>query len=258
MANEFCEVERDGHLTIVTLNRPKVMNAVHAPMSIELDAIWNDFENDNEQWVAIVTGAGDRSFSAGNDLKYTAAGGGVAQPESGFGGITNRFSMNKPVIAAVNGIAMGGGFEIALAADIIVASENALFAFPEPRVGLAALAGGMHRLPRMIPYQQAMGMLLTCRRVPAAEGKEMGFVTHVVPEGEALAEAKKVAAQILECSPMSIRATKESVVQGLKEKDVEAGMAKQYPAVNALFHSEDLQEGPKAFAEKRAPQWKGR
>ena len=132
MSYEYCSVEREGNLTIVTLNRPEVMNAVHALMSNELDKVWNDFENDPEQWVAIVTGAGERAFSAGNDLKYTAAGGGVKGPDSGFAGITNRFSMNKPVIAAVNGVAMGGGFEIALAADIIIAAENAKFALPSP------------------------------------------------------------------------------------------------------------------------------
>lgn len=258
MAYEYCSVERDGHLTIVTLNRPEVMNSVHPLMSNELDEVWNDFESDPEQWVAIVTGAGDRAFSAGNDLKFTASGQKVAGPASGFAGITNRFSMTKPVIAAVNGVAMGGGFEIALSADIIIAAENARFALPEPKVGLAALAGGMHRLPRMIPYQQAMGMMMTGRHVPAEEGLRMGFVTAVVPEGQALEEAKKWAAMILECSPMSIRATKESVVEGLKEKDVETAMAGKYAAVAALFSSEDLIEGPVAFAEKRKPNWKGR
>ncbi len=258
MSYEFCSVEREGPLTIVTLNRPDVMNAVHPLMSNELDEVWNDFESDPEQWVAIVTGAGDRAFSAGNDLKYTASGGGVKGPASGFAGITNRFSMNKPVIAAVNGVAMGGGFEIALSADIIIAAENAKFALPEPRVGLAALAGGMHRLPRMIPYQQAMGMMMTGRHVMAEEGLRMGFVTALAAEGQALVDARKWAAQILECSPMSIRATKESVVEGLKQKDVESAMAITYPAVKALYGSEDLQEGPKAFAEKRKPNWKGR
>ncbi|MEH6548889.1 MAG: enoyl-CoA hydratase-related protein [Pseudomonadales bacterium] len=258
MSNEFCSVERDGHLTIVTLNRPEVMNAVHPLMSYELDVIWNDFESDPDQWVAIITGAGDRAFSAGNDLKYAASGGSITLPDSGFAGITNRFNMTKPVIAAVNGTTMGGGFEIALMADIIIAAENAVFSFPEPKVGLAALSGGMHRLPRMIPYQQAMGMLLTCRQVAAAEGKAMGFVTEVVPQGSALEEAKKCAAMILECSPMSIRATKESVVEGLKEKDVETAMSIHYPSIVALFNSEDIREGPTAFAEKRAPQWKGR
>ena len=168
--------------------------------------------------------------------------------------------MVKPVIAAVNGVAMGGGFEIALACDIIVASENAIFALPEPRVGLAALAGGLHRLPRQIGEKAAMGMILTGRRVPAAEGQTLGFVNEVVPAGEALAGAKRWAASIIECGPMSIRASKDAVQRGLAEPSLEAAIKGQnkYPAVAALYKSEDFIEGPRAFAEKRAPQWKGK
>src|ERR1700745_4023637 len=161
---EFCKVEREGHLTIVTLNRPEVMNALHYPAHLELEKVWDDFAADKEQWVAILTGAGERGFSAGHDLKYQAAGGKRGFVRSGFAGITARFDLDKPVIAAVNGVAMGGGFETALACDIIVAAENALFALPEPRVGLAALAGGVHRLPRQIGLKRAMGMILTRRR----------------------------------------------------------------------------------------------
>ena len=140
---EFCRVEREGPLTIITLNRPEVMNALHPPAHFELNAVFDAFAADPEQWVAIVTGAGERAFSAGNDLKYQASGGKMSAPPGGFAGLTSRFDLNKPLIAAVNGIAMGGGFEIALACDLIVASETAVFALPEPRVGLAALAGGL-------------------------------------------------------------------------------------------------------------------
>lgn len=253
---EFCKVEREGHLTIVTLNRPELMNALHSPSHFELERIWDDFAADPEQWVAIVTGAGERAFCAGNDLKYQASGGKMARPRSGFGGITSRFDLDKPVIAAVNGVAMGGGFEIALACDIIVAAENARFALPEPRVGLAALAGGLHRLPRTIGTKRAMGMLLTGRHVPAREGYELGFVTALAPEGQAPAEARKWAAQILECSPMSLRATKQAAMQGLAIADVGTAMKVEYDAVARLRASHDWVEGPKAFSEKRKPQWR--
>jgi enoyl-CoA hydratase/carnithine racemase len=256
---EFCSTERDGNVFIVTINRPERMNALHPPGNAELSDVFDEFQNDPDLWVAIITGAGDRAFCAGNDLRYQAEGGDrSAAPASGFGGLTARWDLDKPVIAAVNGVAMGGGFEIALACDIIIASENAKLALPEPKVGLAALAAGVHRLPRQIGLKQAMGMMLTGRHVPAAEGKELGFVTEVVPAGEALNEAKRWAAMILECSPMSIRATKQAAMQGLNEAGVRAAHEGQYEAVKAMAKSDDYIEGPRAFSEKRPPQWKGR
>ncbi|WP_300572602.1 enoyl-CoA hydratase-related protein [Phenylobacterium sp.] len=260
MAYEFIKVERDGPVTVVTLNRPEVMNALHAPAHAELHAAFDAFAADPDQWVAIVTGAGERAFSAGNDLKHQAGGGGMGLPPSGFAGLTERFDLTKPLIAAVNGVAMGGGFEIALACDLIIAAETATFALPEPRVGLAALAGGLHRLPRQIGQKQAMGMILTGRRVPAAEGRELGFVNEVVPAAELMDAARRWAAQICELSPMSIRASKEAVYKGLDEASLAAAMAGQmrYPATSAMLRSEDFKEGPMAFAQKRPPQWKGR
>jgi enoyl-CoA hydratase/carnithine racemase len=260
MAYEFIKVDREGPVTLFTLNRPEVMNALHSPMHFELHEAFDAFAADPEQWVGIVTGAGERAFSAGNDLKHQAGGGKMGNPPSGFGGITARFDLNKPLIAAVNGVAMGGGFEIALACDIILAADTAVFALPEPKVGLAALAGGLHRLPRQIGLKRAMGMILTARRVPAAEGLQLGFVNAVVPPHELMAEALKWAAMIAECSPMSIRASKEAVMQGLDAPSLEAAIKEQFkhPAVAALFKSEDFVEGPMAFAQKRPPQWKGR
>ena len=152
---------------------------------------------------------------------------------------------------------MGGGFEIALACDLIIASENAVFALPEPRVGLAALAGGIHRLPREIGMKQAMGMLLTGRRVSAAEGKELGFVNEVVPTGEALTAAKAWAAQILECAPLSVRGSKEAAMAGMDAESLEAAIKGSYEQIKAMRHSADFVEGPLAFAEKRPPNWKG-
>ncbi len=256
---EFCRVEKDGHLLTIHLNRPERMNALHPPANGELAEAFDGFVSDDDLWVAIITGSGDRAFSAGNDLKYQAEGGDMsAQPASGFAGLTARYDMKKPVIAAVNGVAMGGGFEIALACDIILASDNAVFALPEPRVGLAALAGGLHRLPRQIPLKQAMGMILTGRHVSAQEGYELGFVSKVVPQAELMDEAKKWAAMILACSPVSVRTSKAVIEQSLREADLQKAADARYDEIATLFQSEDFVEGPLAFAQKRKPNWKGK
>ena len=260
MTYEFITVERDGPITTITLNRPEVMNALHSPSHYEMGEALDAFAADPEQWVGIITGAGDRAFSAGNDLKWQASGGKMGSPPSGFAGLTARFDLSKPLIAAVNGVAMGGGFEIALACDLIIASETAVFALPEPKVGLAALAGGMHRLPRAIGLKRAMGMILTARRVSAREGEALGFVNEVAAPGELMAVARRWAGLIGECSPMSIRASKAAVLRGLDEPTLEAAIIGQrrYEPVAALFASEDFIEGPRAFSQKRAPDWKGR
>ena len=254
---EYVKVEREDKLTLITINRPEVYNALHSPAHFEFNEVFDNFRDDPDQWIAIITGAGDKAFCAGNDLKFQAGGGTRKRAPSGFAGITSRFDLDKPVIAAVNGFAMGGGFEIALACDLIIAAENAIFALPEPRVGLTAGAGGMQRLPRMIPSKQALGMILTGRRVSAEEGHSLGFVNEVVPQGGAVEGAKRWAAQILECSPMSIRASKQAVYRGLDEDSLEVAIATEYPARTALNESADFIEGPKAFAEKRPPKWSG-
>jgi enoyl-CoA hydratase/carnithine racemase len=258
ITHQYCTVEDEGRMRIVTLNRPEVMNALHSEAHHELERIWDEFAAHDGLWVGIITGAGERAFCAGNDLKIQAAGKRGPRPKTGFAGLAQRYDLDKPLIAAVNGVAMGGGFEIALACDIIVAAENATFALPEPRVGLIAGSGGVHRLPRMIPQKQALGMILTGRRVPAAEALALGFVNEVVPQGEALAAAKRWAGLILECSPMAIRASKQAVYRGLDEPTLEQAIATTYPAQQANIDSEDYLEGPRAFSEKRKPQWKNR
>jgi acetyl-CoA C-acetyltransferase len=262
--HQFARVEREGPLTLVTINRPEAMNALHPSANAELAEIFDDFAADPDQWVAILTGAGDRAFSAGNDLKFTAMaaarGERIEVPLTGFGGITSRFDLTKPLIAAVNGVAMGGGFEIALACDLIIASDSAIFALPEPKVGLAALAGGLHRLPRQIGLKRAMGMILTARRVSAAEGQTLGFVHEVTTPQNLMVAARALAQQIIECSPMSIRASKEIIQRGLDEPTLAAAYRNQmhYPAAKSLLRSADSREGPLAFAQKRAPKWQGK
>jgi enoyl-CoA hydratase/carnithine racemase len=261
---QYSKTQIDGRLLIVTMNRPEVYNALHPMANQELSDVFDEFAANPELWVAIVTGAGDKAFSAGNDLKYHAelrakTGQRPQMPAKGFAGLTRRYDLDKPIIAAVNGIAMGGGFEIALAADIIIASDRAKFALPEPRVGLAAGAGGMQRLSRQIPLKKAMGMMLTGRHVSAQEGFELGFVTAVVAHAELMDEARRWAGQILECSPMSIRATKQVVMRSLDVPALEtASHNPHHPAFVAMTQSEDTIEGPRAFAEKRKPNWQGR
>ncbi len=258
MAYRFCTVEDDGPLRVVTLNRPEVLNALHADANDELAGVWDEFAGRDDLWVGIITGAGERAFSAGNDLKVQAAGKRRPNGPRGFAGLCHRFDLFKPMIAAVNGVAMGGGFETALACDIIIAAETAVFALPEPRVGLIAGGGGVHRLPRSIPMKQAMGMMLTGRRVSASEGFELGFVTEMVAEGQALQAAKRWAGMILECSPKAVRASKEAAYRGLDEPTLERAMRTVYAAQQENVESQDYVEGPKAFAEKRKPIWQNR
>jgi enoyl-CoA hydratase/carnithine racemase len=254
----FVEVAREGHLTIITINRPASHNALHSAAQRELAAVFDHFAADESQWVAIITGAGEKAFCAGHDLKLEPVISASMSDFPGFGGLTSRFDLTKPVIAAVNGIAMGGGFEIVLACDLAVASANAVFALPEPRVGLAALAGGIQRLPHQLGLKRAMGILLTGRRVTAAEALDLGLINEVTDES-ALGAARRLAGEVLACSPMAIRATKEAALRGLSTS-VEEGLfgGWDYPAMKAMLASEDAVEGPRAFNEKRPPQWQGR
>ena len=221
MSYEFVTYEKHDRIATITLNRPQVMNALHLEAHLELKEVWEDFRDDPEVWVAILTGAGERAFSAGNDLKVTAertASGGDVQGRARppFGRITRDFDCPKPMIAAVNGVAVGGGLEMALACDIIIAADHARFGLPEARVGLMAGAGGIHRLARQVPFKQAMGLLMTGRLIGADEAYRIGLVNEIVPLAELMPTAARWAAEILECSPNSLRLTKEAVFDGLQ------------------------------------------
>lgn len=250
-------VAREERLTIITINRPEAYNALNPEAQLELQDAFDVFQHDDEQWVAILTGAGPKAFCGGMDLKAQAEKPDLFTAERGFGGLTGRHDLDKPVIGAVNGIAMGGGFELALACDIVVASENAIFALPEPRVGLAALGGGIQRLPKELGLKHAMGMLLTGRRVTAAEALSLGLINEIATNS-VLEAAKHWAAQILSCGPLAVRATKEAVMRGL-DRSVAEGMTEEweYSAMQAMLRSQDAIEGPRAFAEKRPPVWTG-
>ena len=257
---EFAKTEAKDKILIVTINRPEVYNAVHPPLSRELDEIWNDFLKDPDLWVAILTGEGDKAFSAGNDLKYSAQAAQyrVNQPTSGFAGLTNRFDRTKPIIAAVNGFAMGGGMETALSCDIIIASENAKFALPEVKVGFFAAAGGVQRLSRQIGKKAAVEIMLTGRSVGAEEALALGIVNQVVPHEKLLESAIEKATVIASNCPSSVKASMEALNHMDQLEEIPIALEKSYEIIDVLRNTEDHKEGVAAFVEKRAPNWKNK
>ena len=262
MNYEHIIVEKKDHITIITLNRPEVLNAIHPYISLELGHAINEFEDDPNAWVAIITGAGEKAFSAGADLKWAATTSAEEQSKayekvrSQNAYLIRNFKITKPLIAAINGLAYGGGFELALSCDLMIAAEHATFCLPEPVVGRIPSGGGIHRLVRYLPYHLAMDILLTRKRMNAQEGVEYGFVKKVVPANLLMDEAVKTADLIMEGSPLAIRTIKQMAIDGLQMTLKEALFA-NFPLFTKFLRSHDFREGPKAFSEKRKPVWKG-
>ncbi len=250
---------KDGPILEVTIDRPKA-NAIDLKASRRLNQIVSSFRDDPELRIAIITGAGDRFFSPGWDLKAAAAG---EESDSdwgvgGFAGLNYPRNLNKPIIAAVNGIACGGGFEIVLGTDIIVMEEHAKFALPEINVGVLADAGTI-KLRRRIPYHVAVEFLLTGRWMDAAEAKHWGLANHVVPKGEALPKAREIARQLMDGPPLLFPAIKQLLRHTEMVPEHEAfELHDSLDAVQRVVRSDDLKEGTRAFSEKRKPRWTGR
>ncbi|MCU1692373.1 MAG: putative enoyl-CoA hydratase [Frankiales bacterium] len=255
---EHVRVHRDGHVLEVTIDRPDSRNALTPPANEELDEVFDAYFADPDLWVAILTGAGERAFSAGNDLLWTASGKPTWVPQNGFAGLTSRRDRPKPVIAAVNGYALGGGFEIALACHLVVADETAVFGLPEARTGLIAAAGGLVRLPRALPEKLASELVLTGRRLPAAEAFTHGLVNRVVPAGTALEGARALAEEVLRSSPTSVRLSLAVMQEAAGTPDVVDAVEAGGPAIDELLVSEDMVVGLMAFATKTSPHWTGR
>jgi len=255
-------MEVDHGVLVVTLDRPKA-NAIDVATSHALYDAFQRLQEDPSLRVAVLTGAGDRFFSAGWDLKAAAAGEAVDADHGpgGFGGLTELFGRTKPVIAAVNGAALGGGFELALAADLIVVADHAELALPEVRLGIVADSGGLLRLPRRLPDVVARELLLTGRRMSAEEAGRWGLVNRVVAHEDLMTSALALAREVCAGAPLAVAAIQE-VLATTASLDVRDGFRRlrsgELPSYELMLQSEDAVEGPRAFAEKRAPRWRGR
>lgn len=255
-------VERRGNVAVITINRPGARNAVNGAVSTAVGDALHEAQHDSAVWAVVITGAGDKSFCAGADLKAITRGENIYHPERsdwGFAGYVHHF-IDKPTIAAVNGTALGGGTEIAFASDLIVADESAIFGLPEVKRGLIAAAGGVFRIIDHLPRKVAMEMLFTGEPISAADAAGWGMINQAVPDGSALDAALDLAQRITVNAPLSVQASKR-VAYGVDDgviTDEEPRWARTTTEMGSVLTSEDAREGPIAFAQKRAPVWKAR
>jgi enoyl-CoA hydratase len=257
MADEVLR-ERRGHVEIVTINRPEARNAINGAVSRAISSTMDELADDADCWVVILTGSGDKAFSAGMDLKAFASGEGpeIMGARGGFGGLTER-DFAKPMIAAANGSAFAGGLEMMLSCDLVVAADHAMFGIPEVKRGLIAGAGGLLRLPKRLPLAVAYELAMTGDPIDAARAYALGLVNLVVPTASVLTEALALAERIAANAPMAVRYSK-SVMKQAGEVSESEGWKINQSAVDVVFNSADAMEGPVAFAEKREPRWQGK
>jgi len=258
--------EKKGEIVIITINRPQAMNSLDGETLEGLNKAWIDFRDDPDLWVAIITGAGDRAFCTGGDLKslsdyYSsmtpAERREKAEKGPGVGGITRNLDIWKPIIAAINGHCLAGGLEIALACDIRIAAENATFGLTEVRRGIIPAAGGTQRLPRIISLSKSLEMILCGDQIDAREALQIGLVSRVVPAEEVMTEAIKMAERICNNAPLAVRAAKEAIYRGL-DFSLSEGLRLEQFLAEPIRQTEDAKEGPRAFLEKRVPRFKGK
>lgn len=254
--------ELEGHIATITLDRPDALNAIDQEMNGELAAAWVRFRDDDEAWVGILTGAGDRAFCAGADLKdlipaATEQARAGSLTEFNFGGNTRDFQIWKPVIAAINGFALAGGLEIALACDIRLAVPRARFGLPEVRWAIMPGGGGTQRLPRLIAPARAMELILTGAQLTADEALQLGLISRIVEPAALMGEARALATALLQNGPLALRAAKRAVLEGL-DGSLESGLRLELQLFGELLLTEDAVEGPRAFAEKRPPAYHAR
>jgi len=250
--------EKKDQVAVITINRPDALNSINAQASSEMLEAWEDFRDDPNLRVAILTGTGEKAFSTGMDLVATASGENqFAGRPAPFGGFTKRLPIYKPIIAAINGYCLAGGLELALTCDIRIATPDSRFGLPEVRWAIMPGAGGTQRLPRAIPQAWANYMILTAEQIDAETASQIGLISHVVPREELMDRAFQIANVICERGPLAVRTAKEAILRG-QDMPLDHAMAYEDVLLARLFATEDAKEGPRAFAEKRKPEYKGR